>query len=68
MEQVDFKCSKLRHAGELPSTSSGPAGFARAFLETGWFKHFGRKMRLKDIASFSAASNADDVELSGAQP
>jgi hypothetical protein len=30
-------------------------------------RHFGREMMLKGIASASAASNVDDVELSGAQ-
>jgi hypothetical protein len=68
MEQVNSKCSKLRRVGELSSTSSGLVGFARARREAGGFKHFGREMMLKDIASVSAASNVDDVELSGAQP
>jgi hypothetical protein len=68
MEQVNSKCSKLRRVGELSRTSSGLVGFAKALREAGWFKHFGREMMLKDIASVSAASNVDDVELSGAQP
>jgi hypothetical protein len=67
MEQVNSKCSKLRRVGELSSTASGLVEFARALREAGRFKHFGREMMLKDIASVSAASNLEDVELSGAQ-